>query len=148
MAEIVFQGHGSFRMMLGTDRVIYIDPFAGEGYDLPADLVLVSHEHGDHNQVDLVTLKKNGRILRAGDFLKDGDYQEFTENGVTIRGVQAYNKNHPKNACVGFLVRAEGKKIYFAGDTSRTEAMEKELAAEQFHADGRMILRPGEKIVW
>ena len=25
---------------------------------------------------------------------------------------------------------AEGKKLYFAGDTSRTEAMEKELAEE------------------
>ena len=65
-----------------------------------------------------------------------------------IRGVEACNKNHPRNACVGFLVQAEGKKIYFSGDTSRTEAMERELPAERFEAEGRMILRPGEKITW
>ena len=74
MAEIVFQGHGSFRMTTGEGTVVYIDPFAGEGYDAPADLILVSHEHSDHNKVELVTMKAGGRILRAGDFLKDGVY--------------------------------------------------------------------------
>ena len=54
MAEIVFQGHGSFRMTTGEGTVVYIDPFAGEGYDAPADLILVSHEHSDHNKVELV----------------------------------------------------------------------------------------------
>ena len=130
MAEIVFQGHGSFRMTTGEGTVVYIDPFAGEGYDAPADLILVSHEHSDHNKVELVTMKAGGRILRAGDFLKDGVYQEIHEKDLVIRGVEACNKNHPRNACVGFLVQAEGKKIYFSGDTSRTEAMERELPAE------------------
>ena len=68
MAEILFQGHGSFRVTAGDGTVIYIDPYAGEGYDIPADMILVSHEHSDHNQVDLVTRKAGGRILRAGDF--------------------------------------------------------------------------------
>ena len=197
MAEIVFQGHGSFRMTTGEGTVVYIDPFAGEGYDAREDLILVSHEHSDHNKVELVTMKADGRILRAGDFLKDGVYQEIHEKDLVIRGVEACNKNHPRNACVGFLVQAEGKKIYFSGDTSRTEAMERELpaehidyaflpidgiynmdaaeasvcaglikaehtipvhmapgklfdqaAAERFEAEGRMILRPGEKITW
>ena len=49
MADFLYQGHGSFRLVSDAGCVIYIDPFAGEGYDLPADLVLVSHEHGDHN---------------------------------------------------------------------------------------------------
>lgn len=43
--------------------VIYVDPYAGEGYDMPADIVIVTHEHSDHNQVDLVTLKDDGVIL-------------------------------------------------------------------------------------
>ena len=43
--------------------VIYVDPYAGEGYDMPADFVIVTHEHSDHNQVDLVTLKDDGVIL-------------------------------------------------------------------------------------
>ena len=61
-----------------------------------------------------MTLKEGGRILRAGDFLKDGVYQEFCEQGVKIRGTEAYNKNHPKDQCVGFLVEMDGKKLYFA----------------------------------
>ena len=43
--------------------VIYVDPYAGEGYDMPADIVIVTHEHSDHNQVDFVTLKDDGVIL-------------------------------------------------------------------------------------
>ena len=197
MAEILYQGHGSFRLTTSGGAVIYVDPFAGDGYDRPADLVLVSHEHHDHNEVGLVTLKEGGRILRAVDFLKDGVYQEFCEQGVKIRGTEAYNKNHPKDQCVGFLVEMDGKKLYFACDTSRTEAMEKELpgeklnyaflpidgvynmgpkeasqcaaligavhsvpvhmmpgalfdraAAEEFQAEGRVIVEPGETICW
>ena len=75
MAGILYQGHGSFRLTTSQGAVIYLDPFAGEGYDRPADLVLVSHEHHDHNEVGLVQLKDQGRVLRAGDFLKDGIYQ-------------------------------------------------------------------------
>ena len=128
MAEILFQGHGSLRLTTAGGTVIYIDPYVGDGYDALADLVLVSHEHHDHNRVELVTLKEDGKILRAGDFLRDGVYREVVEKDVKIKGTEAYNKNHPRNACVGFLVQADGKTIYFAGDTSRTEAMETELA--------------------
>ena len=37
MAEILYQGHGSFRLTTSEGSVIYIDPYAGEGYDRPAD---------------------------------------------------------------------------------------------------------------
>ena len=104
MADFLYQGHGSFRLVSDAGCVIYIDPFAGEGYDLPADLVLVSHEHGDHNQVQLVALKPDGKILRAKDFIsqdKDGTihYQKIQQQDVQIQAVAAYNRNHPKNAC-------------------------------------------------
>ena len=117
MAEIVFQGHGSFRMTTGEGTVVYIDPFAGEGYDAPADLILVSHEHSDHNKVELVTMKAGGRILRAGDFLKDGVYQEIQEKDLVIRGVEACNKNHPRNACVGFLFRRRERRFIFPANS-------------------------------
>ena len=71
MAEILFQGHGSFRITSNNDTVIYLDPFAGKGYDVPADIILVTHEHSDHNQVSLVTKKLNCRIIRASDMLKN-----------------------------------------------------------------------------
>ena len=37
-ARILYQGHGSLRIVTEEGKVIYIDPYAGEGYDLPADL--------------------------------------------------------------------------------------------------------------
>ena len=36
MATLLFQGHASCRITTRAGAVIYIDPFAGEGYDLPA----------------------------------------------------------------------------------------------------------------
>ena len=53
MATLLYQGHGSLRLTTDSGRVIYIDPFAGEGYDAPADLILVTHQHHDHNCTDL-----------------------------------------------------------------------------------------------
>ena len=129
MAELLYQGHGSFRICTAEGAVIYVDPSAGEGYDREADLVLVTHEHYDHNQVDLVHLKADGKIYRAADFLKDGTYGSMTACGVEIRSVEAYNQNHPKDQCVGFLMKVDGKLLYLAGDTSETEEM-KALAKE------------------
>ena len=129
MAELLYQGHGSFRICTAEGAVIYVDPYAGEGYDRGADLVLVTHEHYDHNQVDLVHLKADGKIYRAADFLKDGTYGSMTACGVEIRSVEAYNQNHPKDQCVGFLMKVDGKLLYLAGDTSETEEM-KALAKE------------------
>ena len=129
MAELLYQGHGSFRICTAEGAVIYVDPYAGEGYDREADLVLVTHEHYDHNQVDLVHLKADGKIYRAADFLKDGTYGSMTARGVEIRSVEAYNQNHPKDQCVGFLMKVDGKLLYLAGDTSETEEM-KALAKE------------------
>ena len=129
MAELLYQGHGSFRICTAEGAVIYVDPYAGEGYDREADLVLVTHEHYDHNQVDLVHLKADGKIYRAADYLKDGTYGSMTVCGVEIRSVEAYNQNHPKDQCVGFLMKVDGKLLYLAGDTSETEEM-KALAKE------------------
>ena len=38
---LLYMGHASLRIMTGEDKVIYIDPYAGDDYDLPADLILV-----------------------------------------------------------------------------------------------------------
>jgi L-ascorbate metabolism protein UlaG (beta-lactamase superfamily) len=38
MSEFLFQGHSSFRITTNRSTVIYVDPFAGEGYEQPADL--------------------------------------------------------------------------------------------------------------
>ena len=38
MAELLYQGHGSYRIVSNEGVVIYVDPYAGEGYDMPADI--------------------------------------------------------------------------------------------------------------
>ena len=123
MAKLLYQGHGSFRLQSAGGAVAYIDPFAGEGYGLPADGVLVSHEHPDHNRVDLVTLKDGGRVWRAADLLKRGHYGHCEVGDMVVMAVPAYNKNHDRDACVGFMVGVDGKVLYFAGDTSTTDSM-------------------------
>ena len=48
---LLYQGHASLRIVTGDDKVIYIDPFSGEGYDMPADLILQTHDHFDHKDM-------------------------------------------------------------------------------------------------
>ncbi len=123
MAQLTYQGHGSLRIVSAAGAVLYLDPFAGEGYDLPADLILVTHDHHDHNRVDLVTKKPDCRIITFREALKGGEYQDFLDYGFAIRAVPAGNQNHDPACCVGFLITVDDKKLYAAGDTSTTEAM-------------------------
>lgn len=131
MAKLLYQGHSSLRIVTDGGTVVYIDPYAGKGYDRPADLVLVTHEHYDHNQVRLVTLKKGGRVLRHGDFLAGGKYGTVVFRDLTVEGTPACNKNHPADRCVGLLISVDGVKLYDAGDTSATGYMKQRLAREK-----------------
>lgn len=124
MAKLLYQGHGSYRITTDDNRIIYVDPFAGEGYDLPADIILVTHQHGDHNQINKV-MKKNGCILITNEeALKDGMHNSFSINGINIGSVEASNCNHDPHKCVGFIITVDNIKIYASGDTSKTKQME------------------------
>jgi len=102
VVEMHFIGHGSL-MFKVNGFVIYIDPVRSSGnYDfLPkADIILVTHEHGDHLDTALVAnLKKQGTLLFCnqnstlkipwGLAMKAGDRQEI--NNIIIEAVPAYN---------------------------------------------------------
>jgi L-ascorbate metabolism protein UlaG (beta-lactamase superfamily) len=130
MAKLLYQGHGSYRIISKDNVVIYVDPYAGEGYEVPADLILVTHQHGDHNQLQLVTKKSSCVIIQEKDAFTKGEYRSFDVMGVTILAVPAYNKNHSREVSVGYVITVDGVKVYGSGDTSRTEEM-KDLAAMQ-----------------
>lgn len=125
-ATLLYQGHGSVRIVTGEGKVIYIDPFMGDGYNLPADLVLMTHGHYDHTQENLITSKNEGcTVIKWSDALKDGEYQNYDLGFVSVETVEAgYNSNHDVSECVGFILTfSDGVKAYFSGDTSTTPSM-------------------------
>ena len=124
MATLLYQGHGSYRITAADGRVIYIDPYAGEGYDKPADILLVSHQHDDHNQIALVTQKPGCTVITNAEALAGGKHNTFDIAGIIIEAVEACNVNHDPTQCVGFILTVDGIKIYIASDTSRTKSME------------------------
>lgn len=122
-AKLLYQGHGSYRITSAGGVVIYVDPYAGEGYDTPADIILVTHQHGDHNQIDLAAKKDDCVIIQNMEALAGGEYKTFDVKGIKIEAVQAYNDNHDVNKCVGYIITVDGVTVYAAGDTSRTDDM-------------------------
>lgn len=127
--KIKWLGHASFRIET-SGKVIYIDPFVVPAGSPPADIILVTHDHFDHcdpakikditsEKTRIVTTKKAAEKLSGNiKIVKPGDSFEIT--GVRINAVYAYNLSKPfhhKGDCVGFVVEAEGKRIYHAGDT-------------------------------
>ncbi len=127
--KILYQGRASLRIVTNAGTVAYVDPYMGDGYDLPADIILVTHQHGDHNQIDLPQKKSDCLIYQNFDALKDGKYMTLNYKDLQIEAVPSYNKNHNKEECVGYLITAENKTVYIAGDTSKIPEME-ELASK------------------
>lgn len=124
MAEILYQGHSSFRIKTKKGLVFYIDPFKGTGYDLYADVILITHNHFDHCNTSIVPQKSDCTLITPRMAVSDGEYNTFEINDITVEAVPAYNKFHPAGEGVGYIIELEGRKIYFTGDTGITKEME------------------------
>ncbi|MDR2597162.1 MAG: MBL fold metallo-hydrolase [Treponema sp.] len=140
MTKLLYQGHGSFRITTNNNSVIYVDPYAGKGYDKPADIILVTHQHHDHNKVELVTQKPVCRLITNKEALEDGKHKMFDIAGIIIEAVEAGNSKHDPKECVGYVITLDRIKIYAAGDTSKTSQMaelaEKQIDYALFPTDG------------
>ena len=123
MAKLLYQGHGSFRLSSDGGVVVFIDPYAGKGYDLPADIILITHQHDDHTQVKLITQKPGCKIISNVEALAGGKHNSFSVKGVEIEAVEAGNEKHPIDQCVGYIIQMDGLKLHFSGDTSKTKQM-------------------------
>lgn len=148
MPKLLFQGHGSLRLTADDNRVIYVDPYKGKGYDMAADIILVTHQHGDHNKIKRCAQKPGCRIITNKEALADGRHNSFDVGGIAIRAVEAANKNHDPKQCVGYIITLDGVKVYAAGDTSKTKQMESFAALEfdyaLFPGDGFFNMGPEE----
>lgn len=132
--EITFIGHGTL-MFTWKGRVIHVDP-VGQYADysqLPkADLILITHEHGDHLDARAIqAIEKAGTqiLLNPASFTKLGkgtaikNGEGFEYEGMKILAVPAYNTTegrdrfHPKGRDNGYVLQFPGLTIYVAGDT-------------------------------
>ncbi len=141
--KLLYLGHGSLRITTPEGKVIYIDPYAGDGYDKTADLILVTHSHFDHTALDKIASRApDCRVITWKEALAGGKHQTFDLPYVTVEAVEAgYNRNHNVKECVGYvLTLTDGVSVYASGDTSKTKQMphlaEKQIDYAFFCCDG------------
>jgi L-ascorbate metabolism protein UlaG (beta-lactamase superfamily) len=141
--EITFIGHGTLMFVFGG-KVIHVDPWSrlADYSKLPkADLVLLTHHHGDHlDPKALEQIRKDSTIIvlteicaktvDGGLVMKNGDQK--TIMGIPIVAVAAYNlvhkrENgefyHPKGEGNGYVLTFGDTRVYIAGDTENTPEM-------------------------
>lgn len=123
---LLYMGHASLRIVTGENKVIYIDPFCGDGYDLSADMILQTHDHYDHKDLSRISSRNDDCVvITQKEALAGGTHQSFETEYVRVEAVEAgYNKNHNVNSCVGYILTfSNDVSLYISGDTSKTEQM-------------------------
>ena len=118
-------GHAKFVIELDNGLRIVTDPYdASCGYPVtanPADVVLVSHQHHDHNAVE--TIPGHPRVIdRAGDFDLGG--------GAAVRAIEAYHDEQQgklRGKTLLFCLKAEGLTVMHLGDLGHMLTTEQRL---------------------
>jgi L-ascorbate metabolism protein UlaG (beta-lactamase superfamily) len=119
----------------------YVDP-AGEAdwQTMPkADVILITHEHGDHlNPKVIDQIKKDGTLVYANaSSVKQAGFGQVIEVGqrrqvldIAVEAVAAYNldparqRYHPKDRKDnGYVLTFGDQRVYVAGDTEATPEM-------------------------
>lgn len=112
---MILRWHGHACFELQSDVTLVIDPHDGRSIGLPppiasADLILVSHDHFDHNQV------RNVRGLRSRVIDTTGPHQF---QGHAIRGIQAFHDDEQgakRGSIVMFKFEMQGISFLHAAD--------------------------------
>ncbi|MBN1567506.1 MAG: MBL fold metallo-hydrolase [Acidobacteria bacterium] len=129
--KITFIGHGTL-MLNYAGKVIHADPVSmyADYATLPkADLILITHEHGDHLDMKaiqavstantaIVVNPASAKTVVNGIVMKNGDTK--TVSNVSIEAVPAYNLGkpfHPKGNGNGYILTLGDMRVYIAGDT-------------------------------
>ncbi|MCX7709268.1 MAG: MBL fold metallo-hydrolase [Clostridia bacterium] len=118
-----------------SDKVLYVDPLSIEGEPKDADVIFITHTHGDHYSIpDIKKIMKEDTVLVITADGVEGAKKEGLKNvvsvepgksyeakGIKFETVPSYNTNkdfHPKsNQWVGYIVTVNNTRYYMAGDT-------------------------------
>ncbi len=140
---ITFVGHGSL-MFRHAGRVVHVDPVGREAdyTKMPkADLILITHEHGDHlDPAAVQVLRKEGTVvvvsrscegrIAGAVVMRNGEAREVA--GFRVEAVPAYNVLHKRPGGQPFHARGDGNgyvitvgdvRVYVAGDSENTPEM-------------------------
>lgn len=118
--KITWLGHAAFLMETGDVKVLtdpYDDSVGYKPITMEIDVVTVSHEHGDHNNVE--GLSGNPEVVRGGG--------SFNVHGIAIRGIPTYHddeKGSARGENTVFVIEAEGLSVCHAGDLGHTLSKE------------------------
>jgi L-ascorbate metabolism protein UlaG (beta-lactamase superfamily) len=148
--KITWLGHSAIK--IEASKTIYIDPFltgnpaASMGLEeaTEADLVIVTHDHGDHLGDAFPICKQTGATLVSQHEIAVKAQEEgITAEGMNIGGtIESHGvKIHMVQAVhtaecgdpTGVVVEVDGKKLYHSGDTGLTYDMK--LVGEFFAPD-------------
>ena len=134
--DIACLSHGSISVTY-KGFIIQIDPVGGRNADYSAspkaDVILITHEHGDHlnkETIDLLT-KDDTRLIANGKSQAQLGYGEAMANGgnatlakgITVEATPAYNTTegretfHPKGNGNGYLLTLGGLRVFVSGDS-------------------------------
>ena len=137
--KITFVGHATLMITYG-DRVIHIDPVNREAdyTTMPkADLILITHEHGDHLDPNAIaSIRKPTTVVLTNEsvaskldatVIRNGE--SLSVLGIRVEAVPAYNTTpdrerfHPKSRDNGYVLTFADKRVYVAGDTENIPEM-------------------------
>ena len=116
-------GHAAFKIISPKGVVIYIDPFLSRNPKTAlemktvekADLILVTHGHGDHVGDTLAIAEKTNAKIVAINALHSSSVTETEEVSSGQKKARIVYAGDP----AGFVIRLEnGFSVYHAGDTA------------------------------
>lgn len=126
--DIYWAGQAMFRLK-GKTKTVIIDPFDPNftGLKLPkemeADIVLSSHDHGDHNNTSAVVSPQG----RPAIFKDPGEYEV---GGVVITGISSYHdtsQGSERGLNTIFHLMFDGLNIVHLGDLGQSKLTEQQL---------------------
>ena len=149
--KITWIGHSALKLQ--GSKTVFIDPFlsgnpaASMSLDnvSQADVVVVTHDHGDHLGDAHAICKKTGATLVSIFEIAEAAAQQgikaegmnvggtVTVDDVAVSLVPAIHTAGLGGTATGTVVEMDGKKVYHAGDTGLT--MDMQLIGEMYQPD-------------